>query len=199
MSLLFRINLAFGAVFVLAMLIAGFAGRSILEANARREVFAEAGLMMDSAWAIRDYTANEILPLLGDGLQNVFPPQRAFYAATQNFLRLRARHPTTRTGGDLNRESARSAGGLESDIIQLQNDALPKVMRPRCQWAGALQPGPSATMQCAAHSTPSVAPRNLIALRQRQRPGWQTEIVAPRSSRCRSPAQQPTPTGCFVP
>ena len=63
MSLLFRINLAFGAVFIAAALIAGFASRSILEANARREVFAEAGLMMDSALAIRDYTANEILPL----------------------------------------------------------------------------------------------------------------------------------------
>ena len=64
MSLLTRINLALGAVFIVAALTAGYACRSILEANARREVFAEAGLMMDSALAIRDYTANEILPLL---------------------------------------------------------------------------------------------------------------------------------------
>jgi len=127
MSLLFRINLAFGAVFVLAMLIAGFAGRSILEANARREVFAEAGLMMDSAWAIRDYTANEILPLLGDGLQNVFPPQSVpFYAATQNFLRLRARHPDyTYKEATLNPTNPRDrAADWESDIIQrFRNDA----------------------------------------------------------------------------
>jgi hypothetical protein len=42
MSLLVRINLALGAVFVAAALIAGYACRSILEANAQREVFAEA-------------------------------------------------------------------------------------------------------------------------------------------------------------
>src|ERR1700734_259090 len=94
MSLLVRINLALGAVFIAAALIAGYACRTILEANAQREVFAEAGLMMDSALAIRDYTANEILPLLSERIQNEFPPQSVpFYAATQNFLRLRVRHP----------------------------------------------------------------------------------------------------------
>src|SRR3979411_1833596 len=66
MSLLVRINLALGAVFVVAALITGYACRTILEANAQREVFAQAGLMMDSALAIRDYTANEILPLLSE-------------------------------------------------------------------------------------------------------------------------------------
>jgi hypothetical protein len=75
-------------------LIAGYACRSILEANAQREVFAEAGLMMDSALAVRDYTANEILPLLSERIQTEFPPQSVpFYAATQNFLRLREHHP----------------------------------------------------------------------------------------------------------
>jgi hypothetical protein len=54
MSLLTRINLALGAVFVVAALAAGYVCRSILEANAQREVFAEAGLMMDSAAANAD-------------------------------------------------------------------------------------------------------------------------------------------------
>jgi hypothetical protein len=87
MSLLIRINLVLGAVFLAAVLLTGYACRTVLEANARREVFTEAGLMMDSALAIRDYTANEILPLLGEGIQKDFPPQSIpFYAATQNFL-----------------------------------------------------------------------------------------------------------------
>src|SRR5277367_4643780 len=51
MSLLIRINLALGVVFIAATLIAGYVCRSILEANAQREVFAEAGLLIDSAWA----------------------------------------------------------------------------------------------------------------------------------------------------
>ena len=94
MSLLIRINLALGAVFVSGALIAGYVCGNILEANAQREVFAEAGLMMDSALAMRAYTANEILPLLGTRIQQDFPPQSVpFYAATQNFLKLRERHP----------------------------------------------------------------------------------------------------------
>ncbi len=43
-----------------AALIAGYACRTLLEANAQREVPDQAGQMMDSALAIRDYTANEI-------------------------------------------------------------------------------------------------------------------------------------------
>jgi hypothetical protein len=46
MSLLVRINLALGVVFVAAALIAGYACRTILEANAQREVFAEAAAAM---------------------------------------------------------------------------------------------------------------------------------------------------------
>src|SRR5258708_39518626 len=94
MSLLIRINLALGAVFIAAALIAGYACRTILEANAQREVFDEAGLMMDSALAIRAYTANEILPLLSARIQAEFPPQTVpFYSATQKFLRLPEPHP----------------------------------------------------------------------------------------------------------
>src|SRR5271170_7150477 len=126
MSLLIRINLAFGAVFIAAILVAGYACRAILEANAQREVFAEAGLMMDSALAIRDYTANEILPLLSERIENEFPPQSVpFYAATQNFLRLRARHPEyTYKEATLNPTNPRDrAADWEGDIIQrFRND-----------------------------------------------------------------------------
>ena len=94
MSLLVWINFALGAVFVAATLIAGYVCRNILEANAQREVLAEAGLLMDSALGIRDYTENEIAPLISERIQNDFPPQAVpFYAATQNFQRVRERHP----------------------------------------------------------------------------------------------------------
>jgi len=39
MSLLIRINLALGAVFVAAAMLAGYACWNILETNAKREVF----------------------------------------------------------------------------------------------------------------------------------------------------------------
>ena len=55
-NLLIRINLALGAIFVLGALITGFACHQVLQENAKREIVTEAGLMMDSALAIRDYT-----------------------------------------------------------------------------------------------------------------------------------------------
>jgi HAMP domain-containing protein len=172
MSLLFRINLAFGAVFIAALLMAGFASRNILEANARREVFAEAGLMMDSALAIRDYTANEILPLLGDGIQNDFPPQSVpFYAATQNFLRLRERHPDyTYKEATLNPTNPRDrAADWEGDIIQrFRNDVRAREIvgdrdTPMGKALYLARPIRNDTQCARCHSTPSAAPRNLIA------------------------------------
>ena len=88
MSLLVRINAALGIVFLCALVIAGYTCWTVLEANARREVLSQAGLMMDSAVAIRAYTATEILPLLEQQMQDSFLPQSIpFYAATQNFLK----------------------------------------------------------------------------------------------------------------
>src|SRR5580658_9037883 len=172
MSLLIRINLAFGIVFIVAILIAGYACRTILETNARREVFAEAGLMMDSALATRDYTANEIIPLLAAGVQSDFPPQSIpFYAATQNFLRLRQRHPDfTYKEATLNPTNPRDrAADWEGDIIQrFRNDAdTQQVIGVRDTPMGKslyLARPIRAKPEClVCHSTPSAAPQSLIA------------------------------------
>ena len=52
MSLLIRINLVLGVVSAGAACVALYACWTILEGNARREVLAEAGLMMESAVAM---------------------------------------------------------------------------------------------------------------------------------------------------
>jgi protein-histidine pros-kinase len=188
MSLLIRINLALGAVFIAAALIAGYACRTILEANAQREVFAAAGLMMDSALAIRAYTANEILPLLSERIQEEFPPQSVpFYAATQNFLRLRERHPEyTYKEATLNPMNPRDhATDWESDIIQrFRNDVhAQEVIGERDTPMGKslylARPIRNEAECSACHSTPSAAPRTLIARYGSSNGfGWQTgEIV----------------------
>jgi HAMP domain-containing protein len=172
MSLLVRINLALGAVFVAAALITGYACRSILEANAQREVFAQAGLMMDSALAIRDYTANEILPLLSERFPKDFPPQSVpFYAATQNFLRLRERHPEyTYKEATLNPMNPRDRpADWEGDIIQrFRNDAhTQEVVGERDTPIGkslyVARPIRNEAECSACHSSPSAAPPTLIA------------------------------------
>lgn len=188
MSLLIRINLALGAVFVAAAVIAGYACRTILEANAQREVFVEAGLMMDSALAIRAYTANEILPLLNERIQEAFPPQSVpSYAATQNFLSLHERHPEyTYKEATLNPMNPRDRpADWEADIIQrFRNDAhAQEVIGERdtplgksLYLARPIRNGPECS---ACHSTPSAAPRTLIARYGNNNGfGWQTgEIV----------------------
>ena len=136
MNLLIRINWVLGVVFIIAGLTMGYACRVILEANAQREVVAEAGLMMDSALAIREYTANEILPLLSERMQKEFPPQSVpFYAATQNFLRLRERHPEySYKEATLNPMNPRDRpADWEADIIQrFRNDGnAPEIVGAR--------------------------------------------------------------------
>ena len=188
MSLLTRINLALGAVFIAGALIAGYVCRTILEANAQREVFADAGLMMDSALAIRAYTANEILPLLAARIQDDFPPQSVpFYAATQNFLHLRERHPEySYKEATLNPTNPRDrAADWEADIIQrFRNDEhAQEVVGERDTPMGKslylARPIRNEAQCGACHSAPSAAPRTLIARYGSNNGfGWQTnEIV----------------------
>jgi HAMP domain-containing protein len=172
MSLLIRINVALGLVFAAAASIAGYACWTILEANAQREVFAEAGLMMDSALAIRDYTASEILPLLGERIQEEFPPQSVpFYAATQNFMRLRERHPEyTYKEATLNPMNPRDrAADWESDIIQrFRNDVHAREVvgerdTPMGKSLYLARPIRNEAECSQCHSSPSTAPRTLVA------------------------------------
>src|ERR1700722_11258678 len=185
MSLLIRINLALAAIFVAAAVIVGYACPAILEANPPREVFAQAGLMMDSALAIRAYTANEILPLLSERIQSEFPPQSVpFYAATQNFLRLRERHSEyTYKEATLNPMNPRDrATDWESDIIQrFRNDAhAQEVIGERDTPMGKslylARPIRNEAECSSCHSTPSSAPRSLIARYGGDNGfGWQTD------------------------
>ena len=128
--------------------------------------------MMDSALAIRNYTANEILPLLSGRMENDFPPQSVpFYAATQNFLQLRARHPDYMyKEATLNPTNPRDrAADWEADIIQrFRGDArAPEIVGVRDTPMGKsmylARPIRNDAGCAACHSTPSAAPRSLIA------------------------------------
>lgn len=125
--MLIRINLALIAVFVLAALGIGMASRTLLRENATRQVLAEAGLMMDSAFAIRTYTTAEVLPLLNDMMKSEFHPHSVpSYAAAQHFLKLREqRAEYAYKEATLNPTNPRdSATEWVADIVQrFRNDA----------------------------------------------------------------------------
>jgi protein-histidine pros-kinase len=189
MSLLFRINAALGAVFLIAAVCAGYICWNMLESNAQREVLAEAGLMMDSAAAVRTYTANEILPLIVERMKSEFPPQSVpSYAATQNFLRFHEHHPDySYKEATLNPTNPRDrAADWEGDIIQrFRNDAqTQQVIGVRDTPMGKslyLARPIRAKPEClVCHSTPAAAPQSLIARYGGTNGfGWQpNEIVA---------------------
>jgi HAMP domain-containing protein len=189
MSLLFRINAALGAVFLIAALLAGYICWTMLEANAQREVLAEAGLMMDSAAAVRAYTSTEILPLISARMQEEFPPQSVpSYAATQNFLKFHERHPEyAYKEATLNPTNPRDrASDWEGDIIQrFRNDAqIQQVIGVRDTPMGRslyLARPIHAKPEClVCHSIPAAAPQSLIARYGGDNGfGWQpNEIVA---------------------
>jgi HAMP domain-containing protein len=127
MSLLVRINVALAMTFLLAAIAVGYACSIMLQANAKREVLQNAGLMLDSALATRAYTAEEILPLLNAQMNGEFLPQSIpFYAASQNFLRLHQRHPEyAYKEATLNPTNPRDrATDWEADLVQqFRNDA----------------------------------------------------------------------------
>jgi HAMP domain-containing protein len=121
MNLLVRTNLALGGAFILAAGTLSYACSRLLDANARQELIQQAGLMLDSAVATREYTTEEILPLLETAMKSDFPPQSVpFYAATQNFLKLHKQHPEyAYKEATLNPTNLRDrAMDWESDLIQ---------------------------------------------------------------------------------
>ena len=172
MNLLVRINLAIGVLFVLGVLITGLACRSVIRSNAERQSLTEAALLMDSALAIREYTATEILPLLSTRMQVEFLPQSVpFYAATQSFLRVHKAHPQYEyKEATLNPTNPRDrAADWEADIIQrFRNDAnthevVGKRDTPMGQSLFLARPIRAESECLACHSLPADAPATLIA------------------------------------
>lgn len=172
MTLLVRINLALTATFVLAALAAGGACHVMLQANAKREALREAALMVDSALAMRGYTSEEIDPLLSAQMAQEFLPQSVpFYAATQNFLKLREHRPEyAYREATLNPTNPRDrATDWEADIVQqFRNDPHTReIVGERDTPMGRslyLARPIAAEPEClVCHSLPSSAPATLLA------------------------------------
>ena len=94
LSLIAKFNLVLVGVFSIALLVTGVLSYQILQHNARQEVIERAGMMMESALAVRGYTIGEIRPLLALQMKHSFLPQTVpAYAATQTFVKFREKHP----------------------------------------------------------------------------------------------------------
>jgi protein-histidine pros-kinase len=147
--------------------------RTTLYDNAYYEVLEQAGLMMDSALAVRSYTVKEIRPLLTPQLETTFPPQIVpAYAATQSFNKLHASNPEyTYKEATLNPTNPRDrAVDWETDIISMfrnrldLNEFIGKRETPGGRSLYLARPIRIENEAClTCHSTPAAAPKTMLA------------------------------------
>lgn len=174
MKLLFKFNLIFIALFGGGLYLISHFAYEFLMNNARDQVVQQAALMMQSAKSTRDYTSEELKPLLlkvPDSEVSGFIPQTVpAYSATVTFDRLRKNYPDYEyKEAALNPTNLRdNAADWERDIIisfgnhrdqkEIFGDrdtptgrmiyfARPIVAKPEC-------------LPC--HSTPDNAPKSMI-------------------------------------
>lgn len=124
MKLLLKFNLIFLLLVGSGLALVAHVAYKFLMENAKEETLQQAKLMMESARATRDYTSEELKPLLSklSGHETEFIPQTVpAYGATQSFNRLRKKYPEyTYKEAALNPTNPRNrAEDFEADIINV--------------------------------------------------------------------------------
>ncbi len=124
MKLLLKFNLIFILLVGSGLVLVSKIAYDFLEQNARAQVLQQAQLMMDGALATREYTSEELTPLLTKLPQHEteFIPQSVpSYGATQSFSRLRKKYPDyTYREPSLNPTNLRNrAEEFEADVINV--------------------------------------------------------------------------------
>ena len=175
MKLLAKFNLILLVVFGAGGIIIGELAHTFLINNARREVLAEGDLMMTSNGAVRDYTADDLKPLLEQNPRHkvrFLAETVPFYAATTIFNIVRKSYPDfTYKEAALNPTNPEDrASDWEADVIQELRDhpeQLRFVGQRRTPAGPALfiaHPIKVSAQCMECHSTPSAAPRAMLAV-----------------------------------
>jgi protein-histidine pros-kinase len=171
MKLLFKFNLVFLCLFLLAIGACGFASWELLQRNAQEEIAENARLLMANALAVRKYTNTQIKPLLDTQMKYTFLPQTVpGYSATEVLNELRKTYPDySYKEAMLNPTNPRDrAVDWEADIInQFRNGTTGQMFGVRNTPAGAslffASPLKISDPSClACHSTVEVAPRTMV-------------------------------------
>jgi hypothetical protein len=127
LKLLAKFNLMLIVLFGIGLLLVSQLSRRFLENNAREQIIQQARLMVSSARSTRDYTEEELDPLLEktpDSAERFLPQTIPFYAATVTFNHLRRDYPDyTYKEAALNPTNPRDrAEDWEADIINYFRD-----------------------------------------------------------------------------
>lgn len=172
MKLLLKFNLVFLVVFALGLGVSGYVARDLLQSNAEQEVLDTARLMMEKAVAVRDYTAQQVAPLLQTQMRYTFLPQSVpSFAAAEVLKGLSQKFPEfTYKPAMLNPTNPRDrAADWEADLVSQfkQQPDRKELIGQRDTPAGRslyiarpIVITNAACMQC--HSTVAAAPPTLV-------------------------------------
>jgi HAMP domain-containing protein len=173
LKLLVKFNILLIVVFSLGLALISLEARSFLERQAQTEVMHEAALMAASATATRNYTEQEVSPLLEKTAEHatIFLPQTIpFFAATKTFQQIRQTYPDyTYKEAALNPTNPSDrATDWEADIINYFRNSPNQTELVRTREAAT---GSSlyvahpirvdkGCLEC--HSTPAAAPKAMV-------------------------------------
>lgn len=171
-----KFNLVLVAVFALGFALSAWVAYRVLLDNSKEEVLRNAGLMMETAMAVRGYTIDEIKPHLDPMLASTFLPQTVpAYAAVETFGRLREKYPDfSYREATLNPTNPRDASEeWETSIINRFRATATATATQEIVGERIGEHGPSlyiarpiriSNAAClACHDTPEIAPASLRA------------------------------------
>lgn len=189
LSLAAKFNIVFLTISGLGFAAASVVTNYLLQNNAREETLQQARVLMQSALAARQYTTNQVVPLLAPRLADEFLPQSVpSYAATEHLNQLLKSYPDfSYKEATLNPTNLRDrASDWEADLVNTlrarpgldelvgQRDTS---VGPALYIARPLQIKSAACLRC--HSVPDAAPQPMLDIYGRNNGfGWKPmEVV----------------------
>lgn len=173
MKLRTKFNMVLGLASIVGIVCSAALSYYLLQANARDEVLNTARIMMDSAIAVRNYTINEIKPLLNTQEKHKFLPQTVpAYSANRYIAELQKKNPDySYKEATLNPTNlSNRAADWEADVVtwfKNHNDQQELIGERDNDAAGRVlymsKPIKITNPSClSCHSTPAQAPKTLI-------------------------------------
>ena len=173
MGLRLKFNIVLVLVFVPGLVVSSYVSHALLQSNAREEVLHTAGVMMEAAMSMRNYTASQVHPNLRPMDREFLPQSVPAYAATEIMGKLHETYPNyAYKEAALNPTNPRDrAVGWEADIIsEFRNDADRKEFSgvrdsptgPSMFLARPLQIKDASCLGC--HTTAEAAPPSMVKL-----------------------------------
>ncbi len=172
MSLRFKFNVILILTGIIGILISAIISFNLQRDNARKEALETAAILLESVIAVRNYTVEEIRPLISDSSKETFLPQTVpAYAAAKYITNLQKSHPDYHyKEAALNPTNPNNrASDWEADIINYfkTHDDLSFIGERDTPTGRSLylsKPIRITNGKClACHSTPEAAPKAMLA------------------------------------